>query len=131
MAYRNDPTADDMHQAVARLGEVLRQPGDNQLAMRNRIADATGLSERTVRAYFHREARCNHPAHLELFLDLAEKANPHNEIERLKARIAQLEALLLGDGTRLAGAQDHRRSGVRDRDTGLAAGFLGRSLAQG
>ena len=67
---KGEPTPDEMYQAVVDAGEALREPGDNQSTIRHRIAREAGLSERTVRAYFHREARRNHAAHLALFEDL-------------------------------------------------------------
>lgn len=133
MNNENEPTAEDMQRAVAELGELLRQPGDYKANVIARVAALTGLSERMVRAYFHREARKNHRAHWVLFQAKTSELNgaEPNELETLRTQIAELRQSLLETSKRLDRVEDNRagsssggRGNRRGRDS-RSSGLLG------
>lgn len=97
---KGEPTPNEMYRAVRELGEALRVPGDNQGSIIGKIVEEARkhfpeakLSERSVRSYFHREARQNHQAHLDLFNELKSKVSS-NEIQELRDRLDRLERAL-------------------------------------
>lgn len=127
---KGEPTPDEMFQAVFELGEALRQPGDNQKALIGRIVEKTGLSERAVRAYYHREARRNHLAHLELFHELASRAALENAPASIQKLFAKLQRDILEAHERIHRLEHSARRNIAERDGGSSRfpSSLNRSL---
>ncbi len=117
---KGEPTPDQMFQAVSDLGEALRQPGDNQKALIGRIVKETGLSERAIRAYFHREARRNHLAHLDLFHELASRAALENAPAPIQRLFQALQRDILEAHERIHRLEHSARRNISERNGGSA-----------
>ncbi|MGV2975654.1 hypothetical protein AB1P65_09375 [Roseibium alexandrii] len=117
---KGEPTPDEMFQAVSELGEALRQPGDNQKALIGRIVSESGLSERAVRAYFHREARRNHMAHLDLFQELTSRAALENAPAPIQTLFAKLQRDIFEAHERIHRLEHTARRNIAERDRGHA-----------
>lgn len=115
---KGEPTPDEMYQAVVDAGEALREPGDNQSTIRHRIAREAGLSERTVRAYFHREARRNHAAHLALFEDLIARKAVQDAPSSIQKLIQKLQRDILEAHERIHRLEHSARREIAERDGG-------------
>lgn len=94
MRNQKDPNSEQMRSAVEKLGEALRQPGDKQARILERISKETGLSFRTCRAYYYRDARRCHREHLDLLKQRLEKVH-QNDIQELRERLDRLERILV------------------------------------
>ena len=113
------------------LGHLLRQPRDNVGRVRERIAEATGISERTVRAYWSSTAKKYHRSDLNLINAKAqalgqEKAS-NNEIEELRAELRLLHAGLEETRAELARIRASRSRQFSGAERRTFEGFGGSS----
>ncbi|WP_420415261.1 hypothetical protein [Roseibium sp.] len=131
MRNSDDPKPKHMQDAIMALGHLLRQPRDNVGRVRERIAEATGISERTVRSYWTCTAKKYHRSDLNLINAKAqefeqEKASS-NEIEALRAELRLLHAGLEETRAELARIRNSRSRSVSGKDGRSFKGFVGSS----
>ena len=111
------------------LGHLLRQPRDNVGRVRERIADATGISERTVRAYWTTTAKKYHRSHLNRInakaQELEQEKASSNEIEELRAELRLLHAGLQETRAELARVRASRVGQSSGKDRRSFEGFSG------